>query len=196
MMADERGGWRVPVITGIFGVIVAVVTGIFALLSSSDSKPPSGESSASVKPSPTASVTSEPPPDCDRDFAVTSPVEGTVISASKGVVVRGTACPGSLIWVLDFDPGDGSYFQVNTNPIVPMNGSWQQLDAPIGDPGDSKGTTYPIVVIKVTPECSRKLQTAAGDGDNTVVFNPMPAECPTREDSHNARTVHVVNGGQ
>jgi hypothetical protein len=97
--------------------------------------------------------------------------------------------------VLDFDPTDDTYYQVNNQPLTIVGGQWIQENKPIGDPSDDIGTVYTIVVLRVSEACSEQLAAAKPDQSNTVKFNPLPPGCPTREDEANARVVDVVNAG-
>jgi hypothetical protein len=200
----EGDSWRkehagvvvAAIITGVSGVVVAIITGIF-VLASNDS---SGGGSTTTTPQPTPSTsppptTSSEPADCNQQFQVTQPANGTRISASQGVILEGTACESDLIWVFDYDPTEGSYFQVNTEPLHIVGGQWVQADRPIGDPGDTIGTVYPIIVMKVTPACSDQLEAAVPDEDDTVWFNPLPPGCPTFQNKADTRSVDVVNAG-
>jgi hypothetical protein len=73
---------------------------------------------------PTPAPASDPSVTCDQLFQVTAPADGTRISASEGVIVEGAACESELIWVLDYDPTDGGYFQVNSEPLHILGKRW------------------------------------------------------------------------
>jgi hypothetical protein len=190
---------RVAVITGAFGLAGVILAGIFALLGDDDPgdpDPPTTTSQApTIQPTSPSSTASSQPVDCRQEFEITAPRDGKKISASQGVTLEGAACESDLIWVLDYDPTDGSYFQVNSEPLQPLGGQWIQVDKPIGDPADEVGTVYTIVVIKATRACSEKLAAAQPDDEGTVWFNPLPPGCPALEDEANTRTVRVVNAG-
>ena len=106
--------------------------------------------------------------------------------------MNGTACDDDIVWLLDFDPSDGTYYQVNPTPLEVRDGEWSWENKPIGDESDKPGTEYPIVALRVTPECSQQLQTADPGDDDTVTFNPLPAECPAPADTANMKTVYVI----
>ncbi|HWM04150.1 MAG TPA: hypothetical protein VNP92_17585 [Actinophytocola sp.] len=82
---------------------------------------------------------------------------------------------------------------MNETPLAVEDGQWTWLNAPIGDEDDPPGTEYPIVALRVSIECSQKLQTADPGDDGTVTFRPLPKECPDVADRANVKTVYVVN---
>ena len=195
----KEHGVAAAVVAGVFGLVGVVITGIFGIAGSGDTTGPGAQTTTSPAPTipPTApsSTTSSPPLDCGRQLRIIAPVKGTKISASQGVTLEGTACESDLLWVLDYDPSDGSYFQVNNEPLQPVGGQWIQVDKPIGDPADEVGTVYTIVVIRATQACSDRLKAARPDEDGTVWFKPLPPGCPTFGDEANVRAVQVVNAG-
>ncbi|SFR11660.1 hypothetical protein SAMN04488564_103623 [Lentzea waywayandensis] len=133
---------------------------------------------------------------CTTPFSVSTPAERTTISASGGAVFSGTACDGDLIWILDFDPTDGYYYQTNERPLlISPAGKWEFRNAPIGNTGDSTGTVYPVVVLRTSAACSDALRAMAPDSSRTVRFTPLPAACPSTTDKENYRVVELVNGG-
>lgn len=111
-------------------------------------------------------------------FAITAPRDFQEISAEKGVLVKGRACEGALVWLLDFDSYDKSYYQVNSEPLDIVSGRWGFLDSPIGDASDPLGTVYTIVALSASPTCSEALRTKKANKDGTVRFEPLPSACP------------------
>jgi hypothetical protein len=192
-LKEHVGVVAAAVIAGVFGLVTAIITP-GGNESTDQVSTTTSQTSEHIPTSPPSTTSSESTV-CNEPFQITKPADGTKISASGGVILEGTACETDLIWILDYDPTDGSYFQVNNEPLHVLRGQWIQVDKPIGDPADEVGTVYTIIVMKVSPACSDQLKTAEPDEDGTVWFNPMPQGCPSIEDKINTRTVQVVNAG-
>src|SRR5688572_7956098 len=106
------------IISGCFGLVVAVVTGIFLIVANDDSANGGGQSAAST----------------------INPQMGRRYRPAAGLFWKERTAPQTLVWVLDYDPTDGSYFQVNEYPIPVVGGKWIQVNRPIGDEHDEIGT--------------------------------------------------------
>lgn len=191
----KEHGVAAAIVTGVFSLVGVALPSLVGLLSDETPDPPTATSQAPTiqATSSSSTTTSDQPVDCRQEFEITAPHDGKRISASQGVTLEGTACASDLIWVLDYDPTDGSYFQVNSEPLQPLGGQWIQVDRPIGDPADEVGTVYTIVVIRAAQACSDQLAAAQPDADGTVWFNPLPQGCPALEDTASTRKVRVVN---
>ncbi|MEV6236133.1 hypothetical protein [Lentzea sp. NPDC051838] len=131
---------------------------------------------------------------CDTIFAVSQPAEMTRISATEGALFAGSACREDRIWILDFDPTDGFFYQTNENQLaISTSGKWSFHNAPIGNDGDEQGTVYPVVVLRASQQCGEALANMKPDDGGTVKFKPLPASCPASSDASNYKTVNVVN---
>lgn len=182
-------------LTATGAIVAAIITG---------SKPPTPVGSSAPSTSSQLTLSSTPETSspstvvssaCSESFAVTAPADMTKISASGGAEFAGTACEGDRIWLLDYDPTDGYYYQVNPEPLPIIAGRWSFHNSPVGNVGDKKGTIYPVVVLRVPAPCSDALKAKAPDSDNTVRFKPLPAGCPDRNDTTHVKTVRLVNDG-
>ena len=117
---------------------------------------------------------------CDRAFAITNPPDLTEISGKGGVEVRGTACDGDQVWLFDRDPYDGRlYLDTERAPLEVVNGLWNFVDKPIGNPGAADiGTTYTLVALRASAKCNQQLATARPNSKGEFEFRRLPSGCP------------------
>lgn len=166
----QHTGVQAAVVTGIFGVVVAVVGGGLAIVNAKISN-------HSPTPEPTSSHSSVTVPPPQPGLRITYPPSGKQVNGRKGVLVKGTAsglASGESGWLFDSNP-NYSYFSEDYNPdagqipVVTGNYPWSFLDMPIGNPGD-KGTTYTLVIVRASSACSKVLAKHAG-------FRRLPPGC-------------------
>ncbi|MEV6236132.1 hypothetical protein [Lentzea sp. NPDC051838] len=202
-MTEDRGkndAHRAAIIAAVGAVVAAVLAAVSAIVVAYINKPATSASTPVSSPtSPSVSATPAStfaiPAECDGKFGITRPADMTKISASGGAEFAGTACDGEQIWLLDHDPTDGYYYQVNAEPLVIAAGAWRFVNAPIGNPGDRRGTVYPVVVLRATTSCSEALKNMKADGEGTVKFTPLPTTCPAPGDKAHRTEVRLVNDG-
>jgi hypothetical protein len=172
---------KAAVITALATIGAALIAAGAVLLGGADSDTGTGAGVLGTTARPTttrADPVSSTSRDCEVPFEITAPPDNSPLPASNGVVVSGSACDGSLVWLLDYDPHDDSYYQVNAAPLEVADGRWEFLNSPIGDESDGAETVYTIVAMNVSQVCSYALQTAEPDAEGAVRFKPLPSVCP------------------
>jgi hypothetical protein len=176
-------------IKGPIGVVVLLagvgcVAGYTWLAQNESEDRKSPEVGAQAPPSNALPTVTEPP-----NLKVDSVKNGEGVTISTAVVVqekRGLRFGGSAIdlgtdslWVYDYDPNVDLYYSASGHALrVKENGRWSFDDSPIGAPdGSDKGTTYRIVVVRATPDCSARLGAVRPNADGDVVLEKLPAGC-------------------
>jgi hypothetical protein len=112
--------------------------------------------------------------------------EGVAISTAVVQGKAGLNFGGSSIdlgtdslWVFDYDPNDDLYYGASDGPLrVKEDGRWSFVNTPIGaQDASDKGTTYRIVVVRATQDCSSELGDVRPDAEGEVVLKTLPAGC-------------------
>ena len=148
---------------------------------SGDRKSP--EVGAQASPSSALPTVTEPP-----NLKVVSVKNGEGVTISTAVVQgkAGLNFGGSAIelgtdslWVFDYDPNDDRYYGASDGPLpVKEDGQWSFVNTPIGaEDASDRGTTYRIVVVRATQDCSGELGDVRPNADGDVVLETLPAGC-------------------
>lgn len=124
-------------------------------------------------------------------FRITGPREGQKIKNRGGATIRGTACNGDAIWIMDY-PGGEYYYRENDKPVGVIGERWLQEDKRIGAFADPVGTEYRIVAVRAGRACSGALEAIPRGEDGSVPMVGLPAGCPRLNDVANVRSVVVV----
>jgi hypothetical protein len=126
---------------------------------------------------------------------ITAPTSGTKITNRHGTFLRGTACSNDLVWIFDYDGGDGRYYWVNRKPVDVLGEQWSQNDEWIGSKDHPVGRRYTIVATRVSRACSRALEAVRPDPmHNDVRFPHHPEGCRPRKSDADTQSVIVVKG--
>jgi hypothetical protein len=183
----ESRGFGVEV-KGPIGVVVLLagvgcVAGYTWLAQQESADRKSPEVGAQAPPSSALPTVTEPP-----NLKVVSVQNGEGVTISTAVVQgkAGLNFGGSAVdlgtdslWVFDYDPNDERYYGASDHPLrVKEDGRWSFVNTPIGaaDASD-KGTTYRIVVVRATQDCSGELSDLRPNADGDVVLEMLPAGC-------------------
>jgi TIR domain len=104
-----------------------------------------------------------------------------VVQGRAGLSLGGSASSleTNSLWVFDYDPNEDRYYRDSDSALrVKADGRWSFLDTPIGaSDGSDKGTTYRIVVVRATRDCSAKLGGLRPDSDGNVLLDALPSGC-------------------
>lgn len=166
---------QAAIVAGCATVLAAIVAGLLTLLNTVVGAPKGSPSSSGSPSSPATSATVSR---CTARLRIISPAEGTRISGSAGVLIKGQACGLSNEdgWLFDFDYNDHYYhedYSQNPGPIAARNGNWSFLDQPVGSKGD-KGIPYSITLVLANQQCNATLASIKSvEGDLRVAKFPI-----------------------
>jgi hypothetical protein len=161
--AESRGfGFEIKGPVGVVVLLAGVgcIAGSAWLAQKESGDRKSPEVGAQTPPSTVLPTVTEPP-----NLKVVSVRNGEGVTISTAVVQgkAGLNFGGSAIdlgtdslWVFDYDPNDDLYYGASGRPLrVKEDGRWSFVDTPIGaQDASDKGTTYRIVVVRATRDCS------------------------------------------
>lgn len=100
------------------------------------------------------------------------PVEGSVVSRSKGFSASGSVTSSGhyTVWILDYDGG----YTIDQQAVITAD-KWSAVDAPLGDSSDHLPFDLTMVAILATPDCAIRLaEISATENDYT---NSLPDGC-------------------
>jgi hypothetical protein len=105
---------------------------------------------------------------------INSPANGTTISGSESVLLKGTAenLNGVSLWI--FVQSGGLYYVNNVAPIPIKNGQWQFKDPYVGSGGVG---TYGINAVLASSSCVNSIQTAKPQPGGGIAFRTLPSGC-------------------
>jgi hypothetical protein len=177
---------RAAIITGIFGIIGAVITVTLTNASQPPTKSPGASSGGPLTLTTSASIVSSTTstPDCPKRLQITAPNSGKEVVGTTGVEITGVACglePGQAAWIFEQDPYDQNYYLVydpNVGPraVTSQDGPFAIEDQPIGDPGDHL-KQYLIVAVLASAQCSNSINDKPSDNAGNYVFQSFPSGC-------------------
>lgn len=175
-----NGPW--PLVVSGFGVVMLIAATVLVIVQpGSSSAAPSATPSrvppsiAAVSPTARNGVSA-----CTTKLRIRSPAEGTKISGSEGVLIKGYAC--DLVnddgWLFDFDYHDKYYhedYSQSPGPIILSDGSWSFLDQPVGSKGD-RHVPYSVTLVLADQQCNAALLAATPVGGD-YRFRKFPPGC-------------------
>jgi hypothetical protein len=194
MVSDPDSGCSAPTTeflnpTGLGNIIFKMPVGLFVIAVGSFlvvlphlNSIRTGAATTALPPVSVPPPTTDPVPTStspESGVKITSPQQGASVRGSQGIVIVGTVTGlgADTLWVFDHDLGNNRYYRATDAPLEVRDGRWSFLDRPIGSGPDDVGTTFPLVVVRADPECTRTLRAAKPDADGDIVFASLPSGC-------------------